>query len=60
MLDQLMKNPGNFKAYLVLKPGVFQVQQQRNFSNLCFNDGQDGQLRHTTSFQPTAWDEGFW
>ena len=28
-----MKNPGNLKAHLVLRPGVFQVQQQRIFSN---------------------------
>ena len=28
-----MKNPGNFKAHLVLRPGVFQVQQQRIFNN---------------------------
>ena len=28
-----MKNPGNFKAHLVLRPGVFQVQQQMIFNN---------------------------
>ena len=49
-----MKNPGNSKAHLVLRPGVFQVQQQRIFNNSFFNDGQDGQLRHTTSIQPAA------
>ena len=26
----------------------------RGFSIIHFYDGQDGQLRHTTSFQPTA------
>ena len=33
MQDQPMKNPGNFKAHLVLRPGIFQVQQQRIFNN---------------------------
>ena len=28
-----MKNPGNFKAHLVLRPGVLQVQQQRILNN---------------------------
>ena len=28
-----MKNPGNLKAHFVLRPGVFQVQQQRIFNN---------------------------
>ena len=28
-----MKNPGNFEAHLVFRPGVFQVQQQRIFNN---------------------------
>ena len=28
-----MKNRGNFKAHLVLRPSVFQVQQQRIFNN---------------------------
>ena len=33
MWDQPMKNPGNFKAHLVLRPGVFHVQQWRIFNN---------------------------
>ena len=28
-----MKNTAHFKAHLVLRPGVFQVQQQRIFNN---------------------------
>ena len=28
-----MKNPGNLKAHLVLRPGICQVQQQRIFNN---------------------------
>ena len=28
------KNSGNFEAHLVLRPGVFQIQQHRIFNNL--------------------------
>ena len=49
-----MKNPGNFKAHLVLSPGSFQVQQQRIFNNsfLIMEKMDSYVIRQTFSPQP--------
>ena len=49
-----MKNPGNLKAHLVLRSGVFQVQQQRIFNNsfLMMNKMDSYVIRQAFSLQP--------
>ena len=49
-----MKNPGNFKARLVLRPSVFQVQQQRIFNNsfLMIDKMDSYVIRQAFSLQP--------
>ena len=49
-----MKNPGNSKAHVVLRPGVFQIQQQRIFSNsFLMMDKMDSYvIRQTFSLLP--------
>ena len=49
-----MKNPGNLKAHLVLRPSVFQVQQQRIFNNsfLMMDKMDSDVIRQSFSLQP--------
>ena len=49
-----MKNPGNLKAHFVLRPGVFQAQQQRIFNNsFLMMDKMDSYvIRQSFSLQP--------
>ena len=51
---QPMKNPGNFKVHLVLRPGVFQVRRQRIFNNsFLMMDKMDSYvIRQAFSLQP--------
>ena len=49
-----MKNPGNLKAHLVLRPGVFQPQQQKIFNNsFSMMDKMDSNvIRQAFTLQP--------
>ena len=48
-----MKNPGNFKTHLVLRPGVFQVQQQIFNNSFLMMDKMDSYvIRQAFSLQP--------
>ena len=48
-----MKNPGNFKAHLVLRPGVFQVQQRIFNNSFLMMDKMDSYvIRQAFSLQP--------
>ena len=51
-----MKNPGNFKAHLVLRPGVYKVQQQRIFNNsfLIMDKMDNYVIRQAFSLQPSV------